>query len=532
LPIITLLGLLAFFNVKAHIAALAGVVAAMIAAVLIYTMPVKLALLAAASGAAYGLFPIAWIVLTAIFIFDFTVQTGQFEIIRHSIESLAADRRIQALFIAYSFDAFLEGAAGFGTPVAIGAAMLMGLGFKPLQAAILALIGNTAPVAFGAMGTPILALSAVTNIPVISLSAMVGRQLPLFAAIVPFWLIWTMAGFRAMIEVWPACLAAGASLAVAQFLASNYHGPWVVDIVGSAASMISLIVLLKFWQPTTTWLHDHERDVRERDLPRNSKTLIYAKRRVWGAWMPWILLSVFVFVWGLPQVRGVLDKFDGITIFKVPIPVLDHAIFRNVPIVPVPKAENAVFVLNWLSATGTSLFIAGVIGGLLSGIRPVELLRIFYRTGKRLVLPFLTMALMLALGFIVRYAGLDATMGLAFANTGVLFPFFSPILGWLGVAITGSDTSSNVLFGSLQKITAQQLSIPSIVAVAANSSGGVMGKMINAQSIVVAGAATGHKGSEGTILRHVFWHSLVLVSLLGVVILLEAYVIPWIIVIG
>jgi lactate permease len=295
--------------------------------------------------------------------------------------------------------------------------------------------------------------------------------------------------------------------------------------------MISLIVLLKFWQPKTTWLHKHERDENGNNIISDINMPVHSRRQILGAWMPWILLSVLVFVWGMPQVRGTLDKFSDVTIFKLPIPLLNHAVFRNVPIVPTPKAEDAVFVFNWLSATGTSLLIAGILGGLLSGVKPVRLFKIFCQTAKRLAVPFITIATMLALGFTVRYAGLDATMGLAFASTGVLFPFFSPFLGWLGVAITGSDTSSNVLFGSLQKITAGQLSIPPILAVAANSSGGVMGKMINTQSIVVAGAATGQKGSEGVILRHVFWHSLVLVALVGLVVLIQAYVIPWIIVV-
>lgn len=532
MPTIVLLGLLAIFNVRAHIAALASLAVALLIAVFIYAMPVKLALMSAVSGAAYGLFPIAWIVLTAIFIYDLTVQTGQFEIVKHSIASLAADRRIQALFIVYSFDAFLEGAAGFGTPVAIGAAMMIGLGFNPLQAAGLALIGNTAPVAFGSLGTPVLVLSAVTGMSANALSAMIGRQLPVFAALVPFWLVCAISGFRGMIEVWPACLAAGVPLAITQFLVSNFHGPWVVDIIGAAVSMTSLFILLKFWQPRTTWLHAHERDENRQNLNGNKPVPpVYSPKQVLIAWMPWILLSLFVFIWGMPQTKGFFNKFIGVTIFKWPVPLLDGAVFRNIPVVPSPRAEEAVFVFNWLSATGTSLFFAGILGGLLLGVKPVELFKMFCGTAMRLIIPFLTIATMLSLGFITRYTGLDATMGLAFTSTGVMFPFFSAMLGWLGVALTGSDTSSNVLFGGLQRITAQQLGIPPVLAAAANSSGGVMGKMINAQSIVVAGVATGQKGSEGTILRYVFWHSLVLAALVGIVMLLEAYVFPWIIVV-
>ncbi|MBL8205960.1 MAG: L-lactate permease [Blastocatellia bacterium] len=513
IPVVVLLGLLAFFHMRAHLAALIGLAVSLLIAIAVYQMPVTLALASAANGAAYGLFPIGWIVLCAIFIYDITVVTGKFEIIRATVAHLASDDRIQALIIAFSFGAFIEGAAGFGTPVAISAAMLIGLGFKPLLASGIALIGNTAPVAFGALGTPIIALARVTGLPLEQLSAMVGRQLPFFSVIVPFWMIWAMVGWRRMLQVWPACLTCGASFALVQFLVSNYHGPWVVDIAAALASIGALLVLLRFWQPREIMRqHQNEETVAK---PSGREALI--------AWMPWIVLSVVVFVWGLPQVKTWLNN---ISLLNITVPYLHNQVLRVPPVVLQPKAEEAVFALNWLSATGTGLLISGLISGLLLGLSPMKLVRLFGNTIWRVRYSLVTIAAMLALGFSTRYAGLDATMGLAFASTGSLFPFFSALLGWLGVALTGSDTSSNVLFGNLQQITAQQVGISPVLAAAANSSGGVMGKMIDAQSIVVAGVATGQEGNEGEILRYVFFHSLALAILVGVLIYLQAYVFP------
>ena len=522
LPIVVLLGLLAFFHARAHVAALAGLASSLAVAVFVYGMPAPLALASAANGAAFGLFPIGWIVLWAIFLYDITVHTGQFEIVKQTIAGLAGDRRIQALLIGFSFGAFIEGAAGFGTPVAISAAMLIGLGFKPLPAAGLALIGNTAPVAYGALGTPIIALARVTGLPLEQLSAMVGRQLPVFSVIVPFWLVWAMAGWRGMIEVWPACLVAGGTFAVVQFLVSNYHGPWVVDIAGAIVSILGLVALLKVWQPKTLWRFPDERDAgptTRAAAPAAPPTRAAALR----AWMPWAILSTLVFLWGLPQMKTWLNS---ISVVNIPVPYLDKAVLRAPPVVAQPKAEEAVFALNWLSATGTGLLLSAVLSGLLLGLSPAALARLFARTLHRVRFSLLTIAAMLALGFNTRYGGLDATMGLAFASTGVLFPFFSPMLGWLGVALTGSDTSSNVLFGNLQQITAEQLGISPVLAAASNSSGGVMGKMIDAQSIVVAGVATGQVGAEGEILRYVFFHSLALAALVGLLLMAQAYVFP------
>ena len=565
LPVVVLLGLLAFFHVKAHFAAIAGLVVSMLVAVFVYGMPVSLAASSAVNGAAFGLFPIGWIVLCAIFVYDITVETGKFEVIKETIASLADDRRLQALLIAFSFGAFIEGAAGFGTPVAISAAMLIGLGFKPLEAAGIALIGNTAPVAYGALGTPIIALARVTGLPLEALSAMVGRQLPFFSVLVPFWLVWVIAGWRGMREVWPACAVSGMSFAVVQFLISNYHGPWVVDIAGAIASILSLVVLLKFWQPRTIWRFAHEREavalgngpanvsgrhpgepspagvlelegrtelemapevVLEEATPLRPARTRPTRREALLAWMPWIILSVLVFLWGMPQIKALLNSVSNI---EVEVPFLHKLIFRAPPVVPQPKAEEAVFVLNWLSATGTGLLLSGITSGLLLGLGPLRLARIFGRTFWRVRWSLVTIAAMLALGFNTRYGGLDATMGLAFASTGMLFPFFSPLLGWLGVALTGSDTSSNVLFGNLQQITAQQVGISPVLAAASNSSGGVMGKMIDAQSIVVAGVATGQEGGEGDILRYVFFHSVALAVLVGLLVLAQAYVVPGIV---
>jgi lactate permease len=530
LPVIVLLGLLAFAHVRAHLAALAGLVTCLAVACLVYDMPLGLALRSAGYGAAFGLFPIGWIVLNAIFFYDVTVRSGKFDVVKGMIAGLASDRRIQALLIAFSFGAFIEGAAGFGTPVAISAAMLIALGFAPLPSAGIALIGNTAPVAYGALGTPLIALASVTNLPLAELSAMTGRQLPFFAVIVPFWLVWALAGRRAMLEVWPACLVAGVSFGITQFLVSNLHGPWVVDIAGAIVSMAALVLLLRVWQPKTLWTFEHDTSA-----PAAPGSLALRDKAL--AWMPWVLLCCFVFAWGLPDIKAALNGgtakapnvLSGVSLLSWPVPGLHEHIIRVPPVVAAPTPEAAVFNLNWLSATGTSLLIAGVLSAAALGFSPAEIVRTFWGTLQRTATSLATIAAMLALGFSTRYAGLDATMGLSFASTGVLFPFFSPLLGWLGVALTGSDTSSNVLFGGLQQITAQQLGVSPILAAASNSSGGVMGKMIDAQSIVVAGVATGQKGGEGAILRYVFWHSIALACLVGVLVMIQAYLAPWMI---
>jgi lactate permease len=518
LPVLVLLGTLAVIRVKAHVAALLGLATALVVAVAVFGMPARMALGTAAYGVAYGLFPIGWIVLNVIFLYHLTDQRGRFAILRESITTITRDRRLQLLLVAFCFGAFFEGASGFGTPVAVTGAILIGLGFPPLLASGLSLIANTAPVAFGALGTPIIALQSVTELDLKQLSAMVGRQLPFFSVIVPFWLVWAFAGLRGTIEVWPAILVAGVSFAVPQFLVSNYHGPWLVDVVAAVVSIGAVTLFLKVWQPKRHWGLEGEPET------RTAAAAVAPRREVIRAWVPWLILSVLVFVWGLPQTKAALD---GLSIVRVPVPALHNLVQRVPPVVAAPKPEPAVFNLNWLSATGSGILVAALIAGLVMGYRPRELARAYWSTLKLVRFSLLTIATMLAIGFTTRYSGLDATLGLAFARTGWLYPFFGTLLGWLGVALTGSDTSSNVLFGSLQRITAEQLHLSPILMAAANSSGGVMGKMVDAQSIVVASTATRWYGHEGDILRYVFFHSLVLAGLVGLLVLLQAYAYPF-----
>jgi len=519
LPVIVLLGTLAFLHIKAHWAALLGLATALAVSILVFRMPADKALSTAVFGAAFGLLPVGWIILNVIFMYTLTTEKGLFHVLQESLTGITQDRRLQLLLIAFCFGAFFEGAAGFGTPVAVTAAMLIGLGFSPLSASGLTLIANTAPVAFGALGTPIVTLNGVTGLDLHKLSAMVGRQLPFFSVIVPFWLVWAFAGFRGMIGVWPALLTAGVCFAVPQFLMSNFHGPWLVDVVASIISIVALVFLLLVWRPRHIWGingHDESEEVRGH--------YGHSRRKVLRAWMPWAILSVLVFVWGL---AGVKTFLDGISVIKIPVSHLDKLIQRMPPVVAAPTPEAAVYNLNWLSTTGTGIFLAAVISAFVMGFRPAEIARAYWTTIKRVRFSLLTVSAMLSLGYVTRYSGLDATMGLAFAKSGVLYPFFGTMLGWLGVALTGSDTSSNVLFGSLQKISAGQIGVSPILMAAANSSGGVMGKMIDAQSIVVASTATKWYGHEGDILRYVFFHSLILAALVGLLVFLQAYIVPF-----
>src|SRR5713226_7323320 len=545
LPILVLLGSLGVLRIKAHYAALLGLGTSLIVAVVVFRMPAAMILASAGYGGSYGLFPIGWIVLNVIFLYQLTNECGLFARLRHSITGLTEDRRLQLLLVAFSFGAFIEGACGFGTPVAVTGAILIGLGFTPLSASGLSLIANTAPVAFGALGAPLIGLQGVTGLDLKELSAMVGRQLPFFSLIVPFWLIWAFAGFRGMIEIWPAILVAGVCFAVPQFLVSNFHGPWLVDVVAAIVSIASLALFLRFWQPKRIWRFVGEAD---RDQgpgvggqERNGQITTHdigggeflksairnPKFAILEAWLPWIILSVVVFVWGLPQTKGFLD---GIAAPKIPIHGLDKLVLRVPPVVAKPAPENAVFNFNFLSASGSGILFASIIAGLAMGYSVRGLLRIYWKTLRLVSTSLLTIAAMMAIGFTTRYSGMDATLGLAFAKTGFLYPFFGTMLGWLGVAMTGSDTSSNVLFGSLQKITATQLGLSPTLMAAANSSGGVMGKMIDAQSIVVASTATRWYGHEGDILRYVFFHSLALATLVGILVLLQAYVFTFMVV--
>jgi lactate permease len=520
LPIVILLGTLGLLRFRAHNAALLGLGASLAVAILIFGMPARMALATAGYGAAFGLFPIGWIILNVIFLYQLTERRGLFRVLRQSITAVTRDQRLQLLLVAFCFGAFFEGAAGFGTPVAVTGAVLMGLGFNPLAASGLSLIANTAPVAFGALGTPLIALQSVTDLDLLDLSAMAGRQLPVFSLIVPFWLICAFAGIRGALAVWPAVLVTGVSFAVPQFLVSNYHGPWLVDVVAAAISMGALAAFLTVWHP---------RDIvySPGDRPNGPGTVLgetFTSREIVQAWMPWVILSVLVFVWGLPQVKALLDQ---ISIVRVEVPGLHNLVVRVPPVVPAPRPEAAVFAFNWLSASGTGILIAAIIAGLSMGYSVRALLRVYWDTLKIVRLSLLTIAAMMAVGYSTRYSGLDATMGLAFAATGVLYPLFGTLLGWLGVALTGSDTSSNVLFGSLQRITSDQLGLSPVLMAAANSSGGVMGKMIDAQSIVVASTATRWEGHEGDILRYVFFHSVTLALLVGLLVLLQAYVPPF-----
>ena len=518
LPIVVLLGLLGWGHVSAHLAAAAGLVTALVAAVVVFHMPATTAMAAAADGAAYGLFPIGWIVVMAIFLYALTVDTGQFEVVKRSVASLSPDRRIQALLIAFSFGAFVEGAAGFGTPVAISSALLIGAGFPPLQAAGMALIANTAPVAFGALGTPIKVLADTSGLDEMLLSQMAGRQLPFFSLLVPAWMICTMSGWRGLRGVWPAVLVCGGVFAAVQFYTSNYMGSRLVDVAAGLASLIALTLFVKVWQPRDVWRFADEAVT---DIPVANAD---SRAAVISAWFPWALLSVCVFAWGLQDVRSF---FDDHTAVKFAVPGLDQQVQRNKEVAVDAKPEVAEFKINWLSATGTSIFTAAVLSAIWMGVAPVRFVQVLLRTIVQMRYALLTIALMLAIAYVTRYSGMDATLGLAFTKTGVLYPFFAAMLGWLGVALTGSDTSANALFGSLQRITAERLGLNPILICTANSTGGVMGKMIDAQSIVVSAVATQQTGNEGQILRFVFWHSVALASMVGLLTLAQAYWLTW-----
>ena len=520
-PLAVLLGGLAIFRLRAPVAALLGLAAALLVAVLGFGMPAGLAVRAAGYGAAYGLLPIGWIVLNIIFLYQLTEERGQFAVLRDSIAGITDDSRLQLLLIAYCFGAFFEGAAGFGTPVAVTGAMLIGLGFTRLQAAGLSLIANTAPVAFGALGTPLVTLAGITNLPLADLSATVGRMMTPFAIIVPFWLLIAYCGWRRTLEVWPAVLVAALSFSATQLAISNLHGPWLTAIGAALVSMASLVGFLRLWKPRSVMRISDIAEPGEAVIAATTRPSSASQRR---AWLPWVILMGVVFLWGLPATKAWLD---GLFKLVLPFAGLDQFVQRLPPVVAKPEIERALYTLNLLSATGTAILLSGVIAGLALGARPREILATYGRAIVMTRASLLTIAAMLALGYLTRYAGVDATLGLAFAATGALYPFFGTLLGWLGVAVTGSDTASNVLFGGLQKVTSQQLGLSPVLMASANSAGGVMGKMIDAQSIVVASTATRWFGQEGRILRYVFVHSIVLAALVGLVVLLMAYVPPF-----
>jgi lactate permease len=547
LPLLALLGLLAGAGWSAPAAAAAGLAVAGTIAIAFAGMPADAALAAAAHGAAFGLFPIGWIILPAMFLYRLSVEAGALDVMKRSVTRLSADHRMQALLIAFSFGAFLEGAAGFGAPVAISAALLVGTGFPALEAACLALIANTAPVAFGALGTPIITLAKVTGLDEHAISQMAGRQLPFFSLVIPAWMVATMAGWRGLAAVWPAVLVCGGSFAIVQFLMANLVGAALVDVVGGIASLVALAVFLKCWQPAECWRHGEPAaetpgDDNHQERPHDSV------RRIAWAWAPWALLSLAVFLWGLPGVKAVLEgrappvQFGGIVppaehrsllpralvVPEFPVPGLDGRVAKVPPATREPlEIERAIYRLNWLSAAGTGILVAALVAIPWLGIGWRRAGWLFCDTLLRLGPSLLTISLMLALAFVTRYSGTDVTLGLALTQSGSLYPFFAPLLGWLGVALTGSDTSSNAMFGSLQRVTAEQLGLDPLLITTANSTGGVMGKMIDAQSIVVSATATGVHRREGEILRRVFPHSLALAALMGLLVWLQAGPLAW-----
>jgi lactate permease len=528
IPVITLLVLIASGKVKAHIAAIIAVVVTNLITIVIFNMPANMSIRASLLGVIAGFFPIGWIVLNVIFLYQITVATGRFELLKRAVGGVTEDRRLQLLLIAFSFGAFFEGASGFGTPVAITGAVLIGLGFSPLAASGLSLIANTAPVAYGALGTPIQGLASVTGLDPYILGAMVGRQLPFFSLIVPFWVVWAFAGWRGMKDVWPAILVTGISFAVPQYVISNYINPWIVDIGASLISMGCLILFLRAWQPRELWLSPKLRGTDESAATMAAATPLdkapLSQAQVWSALLPWIIVCVVMLIWG----NGAFKTWaNSIFTWNYPVPELHNMINKMPPVAAKPTPEAAVFAFTYLSFTGTGMLIAAIISGLLMGLSPARLVTGYGRTIKLCAISLITISAMLAIGTLTRLSGVDATLGLAFAATGVLYPFFGTLLGWLGVALTGSDTASNILFGNLQKITSEQIGLSPVLMAAANSSGGVMGKMIDAQSIVVASTATNWYGHEGSILRYVFLHSIVLACLVGVLVTLQAYVYPF-----
>jgi lactate permease len=554
LPIVVLLGMLAGLKIRPHLCAIAGATTSILCAMLVFGMPGRLAVVSFLYGGSFGLLKIVWIVIAAVYLYDISVDTGQFEIMKQSIATITPDRRLQLLLVAFCFGAFIEGAAGFGAPVAIAGAFMIGLGFKPFHAAVLNLIANTAPVAWGAIGTPVHTLAAVTSLPESDLNAMIGRILPFTAVLVPFWLVRAMVGWSETFEVLPAILVVGISFAGMQFFWSNYMDSNLVDIAAGLTSMIAIIVFLRFWKPKRIWRFEDERealptgrkvaapadsvspivedtmgdewDVRE--LQKPVPAVRHTGGQVAKAWLPFAILSIFVLLWGLPAVKAAMGRATT-PAFKTggwEVPYLHKAVYRAQPVVTKPTAENAKFDFNWLTATGTGCFLAALLSGVILGLKPKKMMQIFGHTLYRMRFAIIAMTFMLGLGYVTRYSGMDAVLGLAFTRTGWFFPFFGTYIGWLGVALTGSDTSSNALFGGLQRITAEQLNLSPILMCASNSAGGVMGKMIDAQSICVATAATNQVGNEGMIFRFVFWHSVALAAIVGVIVMMYAYVFP------
>ena len=516
IPILTLFFVLVVLKARVWVSALCGMLAAVLIALLIFKMPAVMVAGAAGHGFIFGMLRIAWVIIASIFLYNVAVQTGQFQVMKDSIAGLSGDKRLQLILIAFCFGAFLEGTGGGGAPVAIAGAFLIGLGFQPFQAAVLCLIANTAPVAWGGVGNPIRTLAGVTGLPEMQFSAMTGRILPPLSLILPLWLVRSMVGWKETLQVWPALLVSGLSFAGMQFYWSNYQESGLVDIVAAIFSLLVMVAFLKFWKPKEIM------PVSE-NLPERHHH--HTVGEVLKGWSPFIVASILIFVTGLPSVQKYLT-FDSL---KTPMPALHNAVLKMPPVAPKPTPEDATVNLNILNLPGTAVFLGGFIAALLGGLPLGKTLRIFGRTFVEMIPSLAAISFMVGLAFVTRYSGMDTVLGLSLTGTGWFYPFFGTMLGWLGVALTGTDAGSNALFGNLQKVTAEQLGLSPILMGAANSAGGVMGKMIDAQSIVVSSSATQQQGNEAAIFKAVFWHSLVLASLVGLIVMFYAYVIPWII---
>lgn len=518
IPVFYLFWALAIKRMKGHIAGSTTLLLTILDVVLVYKMPLETALSASALGMLNGLFPIAWIVVTAVFLYNLTVEAGQFEIIKSSIASISSDRRIQALLIAFSFGAFLEGAAGFGTPVAISGAILIGLGFEPLYAAGLCLLANTAPVAFGGIGIPIITSAAVTGVSAEVISAAVGRQLPFLSVMIPLYLIILMAGWKGAKEVLPAITVSGFSFALAQWWSSNYLGPLLPDIIASLTSLIATIILLKFWKPKNVWRFPSEKGEKGEMFKQ------YTRGQIVKAWSPFVILTIMVGIWGTNSFKNYIVKGLGWFVTVPHWPGLDGMVLKTMPIVKIPTIYGAKYTWDFFAAAGTAILFTAFLSMLVLKITPARGAKVFGSTCKTLLYPVITISSVLGFAYLANYSGLSYTLGLLFSQTGQLFPFFSPVLGWLGVFLTGSDTSANALFAKLQQVTAEQVGVNPVLTIAANSSGGVVGKMISPQSIAVAAAATGLVGRESDLFRFTLKHSIFLLLIVCIITYLQAYV--------
>jgi lactate permease len=517
LPVVTLFFVLVVLKQRVWVSALSGMLVAILLALLVFGMPAPMIGAAGLLGVIFGLFRIAWIIVASIFLYNVAVETGQFQVMKDSIATLSSDKRLQLILIAFCFGAFLEGTGGGGAPVAIAGSFLIGLGFPPFQAATLCLIANTAPVAWGGVGNPIRVLAGVTGLPEMTLSAMTGRILPPLSLILPLWLVRSMVGWRETMAVWPALLVSGLSFALMQFYWSNYVDNSLVDVVSAIFSLLVMVAFLKFWKPREVL---EVAPTTQRGTVRQHSTAAILK-----GWSPFVLASIFIFIFGLPAI----NKHLSIDALKQPMPFLHNLVLKAPPVAPAPLPEAAIADFNFIALPGTAIFIATIIAALLLGLPLNKTLRMLVGTFRELVPALLAISFMVGLAFITRYAGMDTVMGLSLTRTGMFYPFFGTLLGWLGVALTGTDAGSNALFGNLQKVTAEQLGISPVLMASANSAGGVMGKMIDAQSIVVASAATQQAGNEAAIFKAVFKHSIVLAALVGLIVMLYAFVIPWII---